>query len=266
MILNKKSKLLAGDPFADYRAHLARDEAKPRIIGASYGEIGTLKTSLWAGAPGPILFQSTDNGTEGVIEPFQKQKEIYVINYETSTDTQTQESAQEIVNKFITDYEYFVNNGIRTVVWDKEDQVYAIFKFAELGAPTDAPNNYYPLFQRFQRLMNLAKSSSVNFGLIQGMKTPWVPKVNTGTGARGATADTTGRRVRRGNPEVPEQVHINIEHVLKTNDEGKPEFWLNIGKSRGPGGRDIQNRSFQFMEFSMLAQLMFPDTEEEDWK
>ena len=40
---------------------------KPRIIAASYGEVGTLKTSFWLGAPGPILVQSLDWGLEGVI-------------------------------------------------------------------------------------------------------------------------------------------------------------------------------------------------------
>src|SRR5712664_1628954 len=55
---------------------------KHRIIAASYGEVGTGKTSFWLGAPGPIVVQTLDQGLEGVVERFTANKEIYVANYD----------------------------------------------------------------------------------------------------------------------------------------------------------------------------------------
>lgn len=245
------------DPFGRFTK--AESEVKQRIIAASYGEVGTLKTSFWLTAPGPILVQSLDQGLEGVIEDIQKTKDIYVCEYEANTDSIDQDAAIEARDKFIEDFEYAVSNGIRTIIWDKETQVYALLKFAEFGAPSSNPSDYYSLFQRYRRLINLAKASDINFGLIQGMQTPWAPKVNKKTGAQGA-ARADGQRERRGMAEVEELVHINIEHVL---EDGR--FYLKIGKARGPGGQAIQNTTLPYVTFPELAGLIFPDTEESDW-
>src|SRR5882672_703324 len=118
------------------------DTAKLRIIGGSYGEVGTLKTSFWLGAPGPILVQNLDNGLEGVIEGYQDQKEIYVENYNANTDGVDQEEAIAERDRFILDFEEAITNGIRTIIWDKETQVYELFKYAEFGAPSGNPSNY----------------------------------------------------------------------------------------------------------------------------
>lgn len=241
---------------------------KQRLIAASFGEVGTLKTSFWASAPGPILFQSTDNGLEGVIDialpdgrpAYQDQKEIYIATYDANTDGLDQDAAIETRDRFIEDFEHAIGR-VRTIVWDKETQVYEIFRYAEFGAPSDNPSNYYPLYQKYRRLINRAKASDINLGFIQGMKTPWVPKVNKRTGAAGA-ARSDGERVRRGMPEIEELVHINVEHV-HSREEG---FMLNIGKSRGPGGREIQNTSIPYVEFPDFATLVFPDTDASDWE
>lgn len=239
------------------RFRLADDTLKERIIAASFGEVGTLKTSFWLSAPGPIVVQSCDRGLEGVVEEFRKKKDIYVVEYDANTSGIEQDEAIETRDKLTEDFEHAVKHA-RTVIWDKETQVYEIFKYAEFGAPSDAPSNYYPLFQRYRRVINLAKSADVNFGIIQGMKNPWAPKVNKKTGAQGAMK--TEERVRRGMPEIEEIVHINIEHVF---EEGK--FQLKIGKSRGPGGREIQNTTIPFMQFAEFATLVFPNTDVEDW-
>lgn len=257
------AKTTLSNKFDRYRKASLSD-LKQRIIAASFGETGSAKTSFWLSAPGPIVIQSLDQGLEGVIEPFlEAGKEIYICEYESNTDALDQDAAIEQRDKFIEDFEHAVLNA-RTIVWDKEDQVYDLFKYAEFGAPSDNPSNYYPLFQRYRRLINLAKAGDVNFGLIQGMRTPWVPKVNKKTGAQGA-AKADGQRTRRGMAEVEELVHISIEHLLEPNEDGELTFKLKIGKARGPGGRDVQNTTLDFMSFPAFATLVFPDTEESDW-
>jgi hypothetical protein len=258
-----KSKKTSGleDLFGENKAGTT---AKQRIIWASFGEVGTLKTSFGLTAPGPILLQSLDRGTEGVVDVYLKkledegrEKDIYVVPYDANTHGATQDSAEETAVKIEVDFEQAIENGVRTIIWDKETQIYEIFKFAVLGAPTDAPAAYYPLFQRYRSLINKAKDADINFCVIQGMKDRWGQTMKS-SGKMGA--NKTSDRQRRGMPEIDELMHINIEHVLVDG-----EFYMNIGKSRGPGGRDIQNTTIPYCEFSTFAQMVFPESEESDW-
>lgn len=288
-----KAKVLHDEALADVVAdrmlgmgdYFARAGAgKKRIIGSSYGEVGTLKTSFWISAPGPILLQSLDRGTEGVVDVYLdklkneegRDKEIYVEQYDANTHTletiakslkalkdseieDAQGVAQEVANKIEADFVKAIEQGAKTIIWDKETQIYEIFKFAQFGAPSDAPSNYFGLFQRYRHLINLAKDSDINFGVIQGMKTPWISEMKA-TGKIGAKPSSK-ERVRRGMPEIDELMHVNIEHIIQDG-----AFLMNVGKVRGPGARGIQNKTIGYMEFPEFATLMFPDTTEEDWK
>jgi hypothetical protein len=246
----------------------ATTDSKQRIIASSFGEVGTLKTSFWLTAPGPIIIQSTDKGTEGVVDVYLKQyeeetgktKDIYVVEYDPYVGVMAQEEAVEIRDKIIEDFKHAIEHAA-TVVWDKETNIYEIFKYAEFGSPSEKPASYYPLDQKYRHVINLAKETDVNFGLIQGMQDIWVDKVNAKTGARGAGKG--GGRKRRGFREVEEQVHINIEHFL---DDETNRFMMRIGKSRGPGGKAIQNKTIGYVTFPDFAQLVFPDSDESDWE
>lgn len=242
-------------------------EGKQRIIAASFGEVGTLKTSFWLTAPGPILIQSLDRGTEGVADVYMQahpKKSIYLAEYDANTHKLVQEddaqaAAEEVAAKIESDFIKAIKEGVRTIFWDKETQIYEIFKYAMFGAPSDAPSNYYGLFQRYRALINEAKDADINFGVIQGMKTPWVSEMKA-TGKMGAKPSTKDR-VRRGMPEIEELMHLNLEHVI----DGDGDFMINIGKVRGPGAREIQNKTVPYMEFPAFATLVFPLTEESDW-
>ena len=251
------------NPWSRYQK--ANGSFKQRIIAASFGEVGRLKTSFWLTAPAPIVIQSTDKGLEGVVDVFLntlyketgQTKDIYVVEYDPMVGIMAQEEAIEIRDTFEEDFKHALEHA-RTVVWDKETNVYEIFKYAEFGAPSDSANNYYALDQRYRHLINLAKDTEVNFGLIQGMMDIWGTKVSNSGKLTGKKTDT---RKRRGMREIEELVHINIEHTV--DEEGN--FILNIGKSRGPGGRDIQNQSIPYVTFPEFAMLVFPDSSEQDW-
>lgn len=250
-----KQLALPVNEFARYSK--ASSETRQRIIAASFGEVGTLKTSFWLGAPGPIVVFSLDKGLEGVVEEYAKKKDIYVREYDWNpTEDLSQEEAITIRDEFIADFEHAIEHA-RTVIWDKETQVWELFRYAEFGAPNDAPRNYPQLYQRYRRLINMPKSTDINFGLIQGMRTPWISKVKA-NGAQGVSK--SNERERKGMDEIDELVHINIEHAIEDG-----EFVLKVGKSRGPGGRDIQNTTIPFVEFHQFAQLVFPDSAEADW-
>ena len=254
------------------RYERATTDAKHRIIGASFGEVGSGKTSWWLGAPGPIVVQPLDQGLEGVVEPFVAAgKEIYIANYDLGKapgSEFTVSMAQEAIQKFIEDFEHAVQHA-RTVVWDRETDLWRMWFFAEFGTD-DAfgaapPKDWDRLKGKIRRLIAMAKATDINFGIIQGMKNEWGSKVNNGTGARAMAQ--TGARKRDGMDDIDALVHINVEHV---RDNGR--MAITVGKSRGPGSRAIQDQTFTVGEdncdltgFADFAQLVFPDSDPSEW-
>lgn len=249
------------DEFARYTK--ADRPAKPRLIAGSYGEVGTGKTTFWMGAPGPIIMLSFDRGTEGVVEPFQDSKDIYVkeFSWVTAPGAEPDQSAAiDLRDEFTEVFEHAVQHA-RTLVLDKETDMWGVFKYAEFGPPEKGrPDDWDSLKNRVRRLLNMPKALDLNFGVIQGMKNEWVPQVNPKTGQKGITQ--SGRRLPSGMDDIEAIMHINIEHLVSPTGE----FSLKIGKARGPGGREVQYQTLPSLSFVELAMLIFPGTSEEEWQ
>lgn len=238
----------------------ADQPVKNRLIWASVGLPGSGKTHFALTAPAPIVVFSFDRGLEGVVEGFQESKEIYVAEYDWSpTEDLDQQVAIDLRDKVIEDFEDAVQKA-RTVIIDKETDMWELFRYAEFGAPNDSPRNYPALNQRYRRLINMAKASDVNFGCLQGMKAEWAAKVNKKTGAQGAAA--TGQMIRAGFGELEGLVHVDLLH---TYDKAEKSYIIEVGKSRGPGGFNVQGETLAGIDFPTLAQMVFPDSEEDDW-
>lgn len=253
----------------------ATDEVRKRIIANSAGEVGSGKTEWWLGAPAPIVILTMDQGLEGVIEPFAREKEIYVATYdlgltpkEEGDDSPTeldQDTAIEMRNKYILDYESAIRDGARTVIQDRETDFWYLCSYAEFGDPkTGNPKDWDALKNVQRRLIAMAKASDINLGIIQGMKNEWVSQVNKKTGTKGITQ--SGVRIPAGHDDVDALMHINILHTRKDVPGEPPTFGLTIGKARGPGSGSVQGQTIEpsvtFVEF---AQLVFPDSDESSW-
>ena len=239
----------------------------PRIIGLSYGEYGSGKTALWLGAPGPIAVFDFDEGLEGVVEDFQARKDIYVMSHRWSPlDDDAQDEAIRVRDEFIAQFEQAVQNA-RTVIIDKGSQLWEIVRYAEFGAPNGQPRDYYPLNKFMTRLFSLAKATTVNFGMIDGMKTPWAMK---GKNDGGKSLTKTSDRVRRGFEEADEHAHVVLFH--EKDEDGN--FVYTVQKSRGPGAHAVQGESIviandpeeKLTAFAELGQRIFPDSDPEDWQ
>lgn len=240
------------------RFQRATNEIKPRIIGLSIGEPGSRKTSFWLEAPGPIVVFSFDKGMEGVVERVLNEnpdKEIYVSEYEWSpTADLDQKEAVDLRDKVEEDFQHACQSA-RTVLIDKEQDLWELMRYAEFGAPNDAPRNYPALNQRYRHLINMPKSLDINFGLVEGMKDEWVSKTNVKTGAKGAVA--SGNRIRAGFGELDGLVH----QVLFHSGTGPSTWQVEVGKTRGPGGHEIAGQEFPNLTFPEYAALVFPGTE-----
>lgn len=237
----------------------ATSDLTPRILANSVGEVGSGKTHFWLGAPGPIVIQSMDLGLEGVVEPFTAEKDIYVATYDigqTIGESFTHAKAIEARDKFIEDFEDAIGKA-RTIVWDRETDVFNLFQFAEWGTD-DAygaapPKDWDKMKGKIRRMIAMVKETSLHFGLLQGMRNEWKKS--------GAKMGQTGNRIAAGMEDIDALVHTNLFHAR----EGKT-FKITVGKSRGPGGHDIQDETYEDIDFKMLGQLIFPDSDESDWE
>lgn len=252
----------------DWTTGFTKADGEPlaRIIGLSYGEFATGKSAFWLGAPGPIAFFNFDEGLEGVIEDFQNEKDIYVTTHTWSpVGDDAQDEAIRIRDEFVAQYEAAIQ-GARTVIVDKGSQLWEIVRYAEFGAPNGQPRDYYLLNKFMTRLFSMAKASTANFGMIDGMKDVWGMKGS----AKGSSLSKLDKRVRRGFDEADEQAHVVLFH--EKDDDGN--FIYTVQKSRGPGAHEVQGSTVmvendpeaKLASFREFAVRVFPSTELEDWQ
>lgn len=240
----------------------AAQPVRHRLIGSSYGADGTGKTFLWLSAPGPIFIQSFDFGLEGVVEQFQGRKDVYVREYDWTPGKTglTQADAVALRDQFIQDYELALNEA-RTLIWDKETEVWELFRYAEFGGPNEAPRNYPELNQRYRYYIRRPYERGLNFGLIQGVKEKWISERDPGSGK--LKPHNTGELVRTGFGELQNLMQINLAH---TREGGA--FAYRVGKCRQNSA--LQDETFTFEAgdnpFVGLAMMVFPDTTEVDWQ
>jgi hypothetical protein len=249
-----------------------------RSIVRLCGERGTGKTHFACTAPGPILLQSLDHGTEGMIEKFVKEgKEIYLKEYAWHPGAQRdkegdvdfdQDYAKELRQTIEDDYRYALEHGVRTVIRDKETDIWELYRYAEFGGPSEAPKDYPALNQRYMAEINLVKAyPGVNLFLIQGMKDEWgTKKRQTANGVKESPAPT-GVRVPSGFSRLDELVFVEImcrrqgaKFYLDLRWDHDPSF----GKCRQ--NPELSGDSFEAVTFPQFGTLLMPETEESDWE
>lgn len=257
---------------------------KHRLIYLDTGEEGTGKTHFGLTMPGPILVQSLDTGgTEGLVEqPEFASKEIYLKEYpwapgeghlkfkgmsEQAVRKFLTEQATELMRGLVEDFYYALDNGIRSVLWDKETDIWEMARFSEFGGPNDAPRNYPALNRFYKGLILKPYGYGVNFGMIDGLKDEWVSKAD---GQGNVKPKNSGKRVRQGYDSLPGMVQISIERTSRPSVSGEGDERVVdgggflVGKSRQ--NSSLQNQDMPAMSFADLAQLVFPDTTAEDWQ
>jgi hypothetical protein len=251
------------NPFDRFtRASVENNPPKQRLIGLSIGEDGSRKTSFWLEGPGPVCVFSLDRGLEHVVDRYQDEKEVYVKEYDwNAASDSAQDDAIAIRDEFLLDYQQALEHA-RTILIDKETDLWELFRFAEFGAPNDNPKNYEALNTTYRKIFADAKSSDVNLGCIERLKDKWGMQTGrSGTQSLGRS----GERVRQGFGELAGIVHLVLTHVGVG-----PESWaVQVGKVRGPGALNVAEETYSFAavpDFKTFAQMLFPDTDEEDWQ
>lgn len=261
----------AASPFSGFKRATVADYDRHRLIGMSAGEPGSRKTTFWLEGPSPIAVFSLDQGLEGVVNRVLTEfpeKEIHVWEKEwfPTKDQDLREEAIALRDEFMEQYEIAIANA-RTVLLDKENDFWALFRYAEFGPEANGEQrDYDALNMRYRRLVNMGKASDCNIGFICGMKDKW-GAVMKGNGQKGK--GPTGNREPAGFKELSGLVHMVLTHT----GVGPADWEFTVGKARGPATLDIAGQPFgkgienpdMPMTFAEFASLVFPESDPAEW-
>lgn len=245
---------------------LCEDEVKYRLVANVYGRWKSGKNHLCFTAPGPISIQSFDEGLEGVVEKFNKNKKIHKAVYELQNQPgeanreAVQKEAERLWDKFVDDYMDAIHStSIRTHIIDQGTEVWELLRLANWGQLTANSQHYSKINPIFRRLIRAAMDTDKNVLFIHKMKEEW----KEGAGGK---QSKTGAWELAGMKEVPYLVQVNIQcwredglavpdcfHGLITDCRQNPEV----------NGMDL---SGEMLTFPQIGQLIFPDSDIAHWE
>lgn len=235
-----------------------QEEPKPRLILSVQGEEGTGKNHFAFTAPGPIAVQSTDVGTEGMVEKFIAQgKQIFVKHYDKplvvgdlkdpELVNQSCEAAERFLDEWEKDYKQLVQS-VRTIVWDTATELWTLLRWARAGRMEKIlPLWYTQMNQEYSNMVQLAYNTGTNLILIHKVKNEYVNN------------ETTGNKIRAGNNEGGYLVQLEL-----TCQRNGKEFEFYIDKCRA--NPELQDELIPAMTFQELALMVYPDSDPAQWE
>ena len=248
-------------------AHSAMELAAPSIVWCSNGPAGSGKTRFAMTAPAPIAVQLFDpQGLRGVITSF-PDKDIRVAQYNfnpgTLKESERGAAARSEWSKFLADWqEVLLDPEIRTIVWDKEDYVWELMRYADLNKVTGNPKTFYELNLDYRSFFHDVQMAGKNLACIRGMKEKWG---KTGVNSEGKdTFGGLGIEIPRGQKQVTEWCEVNLNHEWS---QEKREFVTTIvDKCRiGTDVKALLGQSFLDLDFPTLANMLYPNVDPEHW-
>lgn len=231
----------------------ASNKIVPRLITSVSGMEKNGKTSFALSAPGPIIYFNFDFGLEGVINKYAGEKDIYVKEYRF-TRVMTPDKFVTLWSGFATDYYNALKSKARTIIIDTATECWELLRLARFGKLTQVlPFHYGPVSAEYLTLLREGYSYDKNIILLHKMKKQYV------------NDNFTGKHERGGFSGTGYIVQANLE-VYRDGLDG--DFFLKILDCRQNsllGGMDFQLTD-EFSGFGFLAQLIFPDSTEQDWQ
>ncbi len=188
------------------------------MCGASQGPVGSGKTRFWLTAPEPIAYFGFDIGGVRTMreQPEFKKKDIRVLDF-TKTLNFGRMDRGDRVQAAVEAYEKFSNNwnaaiaNARTIIWDKEDKVWELIRYAHNEVDSPDPKAFGELNLQYNGYFTDAAAAGINFGVIRGQREKFG---KTGRNERTGkiTMGFTGEIVVRGQKEVEDWVELILDH------------------------------------------------------
>ncbi len=226
------------------------------MMTANDGPAGSGKSHFALGGPEPIcVHQFEIGGLVGLKKnPLFKKKDIRVIEYDAALGNYPEgedrkKAAEDVLERFKEQQTIAIKNG-RTIVWDKEDYLWKLTRYARLGQNSDRPTQYDELNMEYQAYFHDMEMAGVNFCALRGLKEQWGDK---------ASAGGTGIFIGRGNKEVPELCQIHLAHRW---DRDAREFVTTIlDKCRiGEDPKSLMGTEHIGLTFKELGEMIYPET------
>lgn len=226
-----------------------------RLVWRSWGREKSGKNHFGLTAPGPIYGLYFDpGGLEGMAEKFLEEKEIFAVQFRFNKKRNGQEEAKALKQEWIEAYEEALNNG-KTIQWD-ETELWELCRFAEWGRESAKGREYGPLNGEYRGWIQDAFDAGVNLQLIQKVKDEWIDD------------KPSGQTVPFGFKQAGNIVQVNLEHsYTPPEDPEAPKadgFNVKIYECRQNMGLSFEN--YGNIDFATLGQLIYPDSEAEEWQ
>ena len=228
-------------------------EIKPRLIASVSGKEKHGKTSFALSAPGPIIYFNLDFGQEGVIDKYSGDKDIYEKEYKF-TRLETADRYVTLWTGFVTDFRAALQSKARTIIIDTATEAWELVRLARFGKLAQVmPHNYGPVNAEYMGIIREGYSYDKNVILLHKLKKQYVNDMFSGNYER-AGFNNTGFLVQ-----------TNLEVYRDGLDGGFYLKVLDCRQNSALGGMEFELSDYT-NGFGFLAQLVFPDSTEDDWK
>ena len=229
----------------------------PRLILSVTGHERHGKSSLGLSAPGPLVVFDLDKGLEGVARKFVHQKDIYTKEYKFSK-SDTKDRFFTLWTTFRTDfYSALEDQSVKTIVIDTASAMWDLLKLGRLGTlglPKEQAYRWGPVNAEFIGMIDMVKDTDKNLILIHKLKKQYIKDEWDGQSYE-----------RTGFSQIGYMVQIDTE-VYREGLSGPFGIRiLNCRQNSALGGLELPLDN-ELDTFSTLAQLVFPESSEEDWK
>jgi hypothetical protein len=230
----------------------ANSVMKRRLIMSVEALEGAGKTRFALTTPAPIALINLDEGLEGLVEPFQERKAIYVASVKLTTSGKREEiigAAEKELAKVETNYQTALKQA-RSIIIDTGTELWELLRLSAFGRLDKVmPHQYAEPNQMMTRLIKQAYDSDANLIITHRLKPEWVNDKKTGA------YEFSGMK------DVPFLVQC---HARMWRDEDG--YHLRVGKCRQNAsivGLELTNG---MIDFQTLASFVFPDSEPKDWE
>lgn len=213
-----------------------------KLILSVEGQEKEGKTHFGLTAPGPIAFFDMDIGTEGVVQKFLDEKEVWTKRYDFK-DVMNQDHWVVTWEEFKTDYKATVRaRTIGTVIVDTMTEAWELARLARFGRIEQVkPHHYGPVNAEFRDLIRNAYDGMTHVILIHKMKGEYV------------NDKYTGRRVRAGFSDMGFLVQMSVR--VWRDEDG---FHLRILDSRHDADLVGMELAGPMLNFETLLELVIP--------
>jgi len=222
-------------PAASVKSTFVRSSAvtKERLIMSIEGEEKSGKSHTGLTAQTPIFVHSFDIGLEGVISKFDKDKEIYVAEYELTIQPgagsaqEVAEAADEVWNQFVANYRDSLasTRNAGTVIWDSSTECWELLRLARFGKLTQVmPHQYTSVNAEMRDLIREAYASTNMIHLIK--------KVDQYENYVDSQGREKGRKTGLKEPKQFKDLPFLVQTITEVERVGAADFQLTIKDCR----------------------------------